>query len=139
METEKLVEQLEKVYSFEDYLYSCGTHCGEGFSFCTCFDMLYRQKKLKKMEIIERSLIARSYAHQIIRGTKNPSRDKVVMLSIGMRLTIPETQLLLRHSGFSPLSPKQLRDAVSLFAIAHGLEVWELNGLLEENGFEILF
>ena len=89
--------------------------------------------------IIERSLIARSYAHQVIRGTKKPSRDKVVMLSIGMRLTIPETQLLLRHSGFSPLSPKQLRDAVSLFAIAHGLEVWELNGLLEENGFEILF
>ena len=132
------MEKLEQVYSFEDYLDSCGMHCEEGFSFCDCFEMLYRQKNLKKMDIIQRALLDRGYAHQMIRGIRRPTRDKVIMFALGMLLTIPEAQLLLRHSGFSPLSPRQRRDAVALFAIVHGLEVEALNALLLENGFEIL-
>ena len=138
LETEKLMEKLEQVYSFEDYLDSCGAHCEEGFSFSGCFEMLYRQKNQKKMDIIQRSQIERGYAHQLIRGAKKPSRDKVILFAIGMMLTIPETQLLLRHSGFSPLSPRQRRDAVILFGVAHLLEVDALRAILLENGFEIL-
>lgn len=139
METEKLMEKLEQVYSFEDYLQSCGTHCMEGFSFSSCFEQLYQQKKLRKMDVIERSLVAAGYAHQMIRGVKRPSRDKVIMFAIGMRLAIPEAQLLLRHSGFSPLSPKLRREAIVLFGVAHELDVRTVNDMLDENGFEILF
>lgn len=138
METEKLVESLERVDTIDAYLDAYGAHCNEGFSFSEYFDVLFREKKLKKMEILERSGLERSYAHEIIRGSKRPSRDKVVLMAFGMRLTIQEAQQLLRHSGFNPLTPKVRRDAVVLFALTHGLTVIATNELLEENGLDLL-
>ncbi len=138
METERLVESLKQAHTIDAYLDAYGSHCNEGFSFSECFEVLFREKKLKKMEIIERSGLEHSYAHEIIRGSKRPSRDKVVLMAFGMRLAIQEAQLLLRHSGFSPLTPKVRRDAVVLFALSHGLTVLATNELLEENGLDLL-
>ena len=138
METEKLVQRLEQADTIDAYLDAYGSHCNEGFSFSECFDMLFREKNIKKMEILERAGIEHSYAHEIIRGSKKPSRDKVALMSFGMRLTVQETQLLLRHSGFNPLTPKVRRDAVILFALTHGLTVIATNELLEENGLDLL-
>jgi hypothetical protein len=133
METEKLVEKIESSKSIEDYLGAFGEHCSEAFSFSECFQALFEKKKLKKMEVLDRSQIEHVYGHEIIRGKRNPSRDKVLMMSFGMLLTVPETQLLLRHSGHSPLTPKVRRDAVILFSLSHGVKLPDMNELLMDN------
>lgn len=138
METEKLVEKLEKADSIDEYLDAYSSQCVSEFSFCSCFSMFFNKKNLKKMDIIERSQIERVYAHEIIRGKKKPSRDKVIMMSIGLRLTVPEAQLLLKHSGFNTLTPKLRRDAIILFCIVHKLEILEINILLDNNELECL-
>lgn len=133
MKTEKLVEKLESSGSIEEYLDVYGEHCTMAFSFSECFQMLFEKKKLKKMEVLDRSQVERVYAHEIIRGKRNPSRDKVLMMSFGMLLSVPEAQLLLRHSGHSPLTPKVRRDAVMLFALAHGVGLMDMNDMLADN------
>lgn len=138
METEKLVEKLETAYTLEEYLDEFGEHCSEEFSFSSCFEMLYRKKGFKKMDVLERSNLERVYAHEIIRGKRKPSRDKVLMMAFGLCLDVPEAQLLLRHSGYSPLSPKLRRDAVILFSLAHSVGIADLNILLEESELAIL-
>ena len=134
METVKLVEKLESFDSIDDYLDAFGDYCSEAFSFSECFQELFEKKKLKKMEVLDRAHIERVYGHEIIRGKKNPSRDKVLLMSFGMLLTVPEAQMLLRHSGHSPLTPKVRRDAVILFALAHGVNWSDMNELLMDNG-----
>ena len=138
METEKLVEKLESSGSIEEYLDAFGEYCTQTFSFSECFQMLFEKKKLKKMEVLDRSQVERVYAHEIIRGKRNPSRDKVLMMSFGMILTVPEAQLLLRHSGHNPLTPKVRRDAVMLFALAHGVGLMDMNDMLEDNDLIVL-
>ncbi len=132
METEKLVEKLETADSLEEYLDTFGAHCNEAFSFSRCFEMLFKAKGLKKMDVLERSQVEHVYAHEMIRGKRKPSRDKVLMMAFGLMLDIPETQLILRHSGYSPLSPKLRRDAIILYALTHAVGVPDLNTMLDE-------
>jgi hypothetical protein len=138
LETEKLVEKLASSESIDDYLDAFGEQCAETFSFSECFHALFVKKNLKKMEVLDRSQIERVYGHEIIRGKRNPSRDKVLMMSFGMLLTVPETQLLLRHSGHNPLTPKIRRDAVILFALAHGVNLIDMNELLVDKDLQEL-
>ncbi len=138
METEKLVEQLTYAESLEDYLEDFGELCEEQVSFHACFSSLFQKKGLRKMDVLERSQVERVYAHELIRGKRRPSRDKVVMMSFGLKLSVPEAQLLLRHSGFSPLTPKVRRDAVLLFGISHGLGVSDTNCMLDDAGLATL-
>ncbi len=138
METEKLAEKLETADSLDDFLDEYGEHCIEGFSFIECFQKLNKVKKVRKADIVERSTLPKGYAYELFRGEKRPSRDKVLMISFGLLLDVPETQLLLRHSGYNPLTPKVRRDATVLYALTHHLKIHDLNDMLGENSLDPL-
>ncbi|MCL2438555.1 MAG: hypothetical protein FWC99_05670 [Coriobacteriia bacterium] len=88
---------------------------------------LIAEKELKKSEIIARSGIERTYAYQIPRGEKVPSRDKLLALSFGMKLTLEEVQALLKTNGYAQLYAKNRRDSVIIFALNKGQDIIELN------------
>jgi len=138
METEKLVEKLQTADSLDDYLDEFGEHCLEGFSFSECYKMLARKKNVKNLAVFDLGQVDRSYGYEIVKGKKKPSRDKVIKICFGLQLSIPEAQLLLRHSGFSPLTPKARRDATVMFALAHGVNLMNANDMLYDNQYEIL-
>ena len=53
---------------------------------CEYLEKIIAEKGLVKSEIIKKSGIERHYAYQIFSGRKTPSRDKLIMLCLGMGL-----------------------------------------------------
>lgn len=67
--------------------------------------------------IIKRSNIERTYGHKIFSGTRKPSRDTVIQLAFGFKLSVNETQELLRVARKSALYPRVKRDIVIIYCL----------------------
>lgn len=91
---------------------------------------LCRQRNLVPEQIIKKSQIDRTYGHQLFNGTRVPSRDKLLQLSLGMELDLQETQQLLKTAGKSILYARIKRDAAVIYGITHHKDVMEVQGLL---------
>lgn len=99
---------------------------------------LLSQKKLKIADVIRGSLLGRSYVYQIFAGSKKPSRDKLIALAFGLRLSDEETQKMLRISGNRELYVRDERDALLLFSIQRKKDIMETDELLIDHGFPVL-
>lgn len=101
--------------------------------------MLLTEKGLQKNEVIARSNLDRNYAYQIFNGRKqNPSRDKILMLAIGMGLTLEETRKLLKVSELPDLYVRGPRDSIIMLCIHNGKSLMETNEELSCYGVDIL-
>ena len=100
------------------------------------------QYDMDKKDIIPRSGLATSYAHNIFNGDKGDKakfgRDKLIMLAIGFPLTLEQTNKLLKFGGHSPLYSKNRRDAIIMFAIGKKYSYMKTNECLDERGEEPL-
>lgn len=100
--------------------------------------MLLSQKNLSRAEVVRGSLLDRSYVYQIFSGEKTPSRDKLLTLSFGLRLTDQETQKMLKLSGNRELYARDKRDALILYAIQHRQTIMQANELLFRHNLALL-
>ena len=82
----------------------------------------------------KRSYIERSYFYQIVRGCKNPGRDKVVSIALAAGMTLPDTQIALQKAGGWSLCCIDPRDSVLIYAVNKSLSIAETNSLLEHYG-----
>lgn len=82
-----------------------------------------QEKGVVQEHVIKRADIERTYGHQLFRGLRIPSRDKVIQLAFGFGFNVEETQSLLKAACKSALYPKVKRDAVILFCINRGMSV----------------
>ena len=92
------------------------------------------ERNLYKTDISKLSNLDRSYTSQIIEGTKNPGRDKVLAISIGIKLNLEETQKALKLAGLSELYPKSKRDSIIIYAINKKMSVMDTNYELAKYG-----
>ena len=99
---------------------------------------LLRQKGLKRSQVVEHSGVDKAYVYQIFNGDKRPSRDKLIAITFGMGLNEEETQRVLKMAGHSELYPRLARDALILFYIQRGKDIWETDDALDKNGFATL-
>ena len=53
---------------------------------------LYEQKDLTKAELARRASMSEVYLHQVFSGRRNPSRDRLLCLCVGLGATLEETQ-----------------------------------------------
>jgi hypothetical protein len=88
--------------------------------------------------IIRNASIERSYGHQLFKGTRNPSRDKVIQIAFGFQLDPDETQQLLKIARKTPLYPRYKRDAAILFCLTHKKDVFETQSVLHSLGLTLL-
>ena len=91
------------------------------------------EKGMKRAEVVRASGLNGTVVYDIFAGKSRPGRDHAIMLALGMRCTLRETQRLLRLSGVSELWPKVRRDAIIIWCIDHGFdrsatddELWSL-------------
>ncbi|WP_405355601.1 hypothetical protein [Ruminococcus sp.] len=98
-------------------------------------ESLILSKKISKSEAINNSLIEKHYGYQIFKGIKTPSRDKLIMLCIGIGADLSQTSKLLNCIKASPLYAKDGRDAVIMFGILHRLSVIDINLMLYDRGY----
>lgn len=138
--TDELLKQLRSANSksqLAKYTSELPTHSCAG-SFAEYFTDYLKQHQLSESEIIRLSLIQRNYAYQILNGTKNPGREKVLALCLAAGMNYEDTQRALTLAGLGKLYPRRPEDSVIIFAIERGLTVLETNELLYEECGQIL-
>ena len=88
---------------------------------------LYESSKLTKAELARRSGVSEVYLHQIFAGRRNPSRDRLIGIAIGLELSLADTQTLLLHCSKAQLYAKIRRDAIIIYGISNGYELSQVN------------
>ena len=108
-------------------------------SLCQYLNQLQTEHSLKKGDIIADALEERSYGYQIFSGRKEmPSRDVLISFALAMKLSLDETQSLLRIAHMAMLYPRVKRDSIILHSIAKHESVIQCNTTLESFGEPIL-
>ena len=91
------------------------------------------EKGLQKSAVIKAAEINEIYGYQIFSGKRIPSREKLLCILIGMKLSLPETQQLLKLAGYAPLYPKSVRDSIVISGLQNACSVMEINELLYDH------
>ena len=136
--TEELLGTLTNSnYSLDTYLNTND----EQFIVCNVarvLNQMISEKNVKRIDAIRQSDLSPNYAYQIFSGKKcNPSRDIIIALCIGVKLTLEETQKVLKECGYPMLYAKVKRDSIIIYGICHRFSVIEVNERLADH-FETL-
>lgn len=91
-----------------------------------------RKHEMAEAALIKASLLPRTYAYQILNGTKHPGRGKVLALCIAAGMSYEETQRALTLANVGKLYPRRREDSVLIFALEQRLSVLQTNELLYE-------
>lgn len=135
--TDELKHEIRTATDMEDYLTENREHLLKD-SLSEHLHMLLDQKNLRRADVIRGSLLGRAYVYRIFAGEKIPSRDKLIALAFGLRLSEEETQKKLKMSGSRELYARDGRDALILFALQRHMTIMDANGLLLDHGLAIL-
>ncbi|MGN0595624.1 MAG: XRE family transcriptional regulator [Hominimerdicola sp.] len=136
--TTELLKELENFSSFEEYRKANkDSLINKTLSEYLC-DLL-RERNLTKAEVIRKAEAGESYSYQLFSGIKcTPKRDKLICLSIGMDLTVGETNSVLKLAGLLPLYPRVKRDSIIIMNMNACKSVIEINEALYEENEETL-
>ena len=96
------------------------------------------EKSMSTADMQKKSGIDRTYIYQIMDGSKNPGRDKIIAIAIACEMTLAECQRALEIAQEGILYAKSRRDSLIIYAISKKLTIMELNALLEEHGRPVL-
>lgn len=135
--TEELAHEIKAATDLEDYFKNNRQNLVHP-ALPEYLNQVMSQKGLRKADVVRGSLLSKAYVYQIFSGDKTPSRDKVIALAFGLRLSDRETQTLLKVSGNMGLYARDRRDAVILFALLRNKSILETNHLLFDHGLEPL-
>ena len=138
--TEELSNTLKQIRSKNDFesFITTNEETINLVSFSEHMEQYIKDNNFSKSEIIHNSLINRTYAYQVLQGTKRPSRDKVIALCLSCKMNLEEVIKCLTLSQNAVLYTKNKRDAIIIFAINRNLSVIQTNELLYEYEEEIL-
>lgn len=136
--TTELLNELKNFDSFKEYeKINKNSMINKTLSQYLC-DLL-EEKHLKKSDVIRKGELNESYAYQMFSGVKStPSKDKLICLSIGMDLSVDETNSLLKLAGLSPLYPRIKRDSIIIINMNNKKSVVEINEELYNEGEDTL-
>ena len=81
-----------------------------------------KEKGITRAELIKRLDIDRSYGYQLLNGRRVPTRVQLIKLCFMFRLTLEETQRLLKIAGKEILYARNMTDAKIIYSIEHKLD-----------------
>lgn len=134
--TAEMLKILRNKKSFPDYL-----EVNPKYIDCQLSEVLaclLEEKQLDKAEVIKCSGLDKHYAYQIFSGAKKPSKDKLLVIAIGMKLSYEEAQMLLKIANQPELYVKRYRDSIIIFCLHHQKGIMETNEILFEMGERII-
>jgi len=99
---------------------------------------LLTDKNMTKSAVIKNSGLNQVYAYHIFSGEKNPSRRKVIAIAIGFKLTLNETQYLLKYANEKEIYIRNKWDSLIIFALKNHLNIMDTNQLLNDFSEPIL-
>jgi len=90
---------------------------------------LISEKKISPADVAKRSGQG-EYVYKVIRGERKPSRDVCIAVSIGMGLSLDESQLLLRVFKWAILDQRDKRDSIIMYSLKEKHTIEQANDLL---------
>lgn len=137
--TDKLLELLKKSGSIDSYL-------KENADFLLDCDikeylnLLIEDRGLTIRQVAQQSDLSERYCYQFLSPSnpRNPSREVLLCLCIGMKLNLDETQTALKIAKLAPLYPKDERDSIILFGIEKSQSIIEINTALYDHNLKCL-
>ena len=105
---------------------------------CSFLADLILRSGLRKAEIIRNSDFDTVYFHQVVAGTKMPSRDKLLRILIALEAPFKDCQLALRLFGHAILYPRVRRDGCLIYGINNHFTLSRIQEELQKNGEEPL-
>lgn len=128
-DTDALLHSLKKAENFQTALSETRDHTIDQ----TLKDYLNTwllHKKITKSTVLKKAGITEATGYQYFDGKRNPSREKVIALAIGLDLRLEETNELMKKTGYAQLYPKHPWDAIVIYGITHHLAITEIDDLL---------
>lgn len=129
-DNETLFQALRDACSLDCFLEKYGSEL-ETESMSELLETLLEQKGLSKAALARRSATSEVYLHQVFSGRRNPSRDRLLCLCLGLECDFVHVQELLRRCGYAMLYERVRRDVILLYCVLHRKTVFEANELLE--------
>lgn len=94
---------------------------------------LMQQKNLDKASVIHAAGLDRTYGYQLLNGKRGINRDRLLQLAFGMKLTLEETQKLLKTARMAVLYERDVRDVFIVSALYNGYDIDACDQLLFEH------
>jgi hypothetical protein len=107
----------------------------------TYFAQLLEARGLGRRQVIDLAGLGdkANLAFQLLNGTRTTrNRDMYIRIALAMKLSLDETQSLLKFLKKGVLYPLKIRDAALVYAISHGYDIEKTQQLLLENNLEAL-
>ena len=82
-------------------------------------------KNLSKADVIRKLNIDRNYGYQILKGSRIPTRNCLLQLSLILGLDEAQISELLRLAGKTPLYVRNVVDARVFYAVNHNMDYFE--------------
>lgn len=108
-------------------------------SICELLNRLFQKRRISKATLAKQSGMSEVYLHQVFSGRRSPSRNRLLCLCFGLNASLEETQELLKQCGFAQLYPKDRRDAIILYGILNGMDLFAVNDKLFAENEETLY
>ena len=136
--TDDLSQALMEQPSIDSYLrenrpFFAGQSIGELLS------AYYERTDLSKAALARKAGMSEVYLHQVFAGRRNPSRDRLICLCVGLEVSLEEAQQLLKLASYAPLYPRLKRDAIISYGIVHRMALGEINDKLFTENEKTLF
>ena len=121
MLTKDIEEELKKSADFSEDLIENNASP----KLCELLNKYIEEKKMTKSEVIRMINIDRNYGYWILNGSRNPTRNCLIKLSLLLELDVEQINYLMRLAGKSPLYVRNGVDAKVFYAINHHMEYYE--------------
>ena len=108
-------------------------------SVCELLNRIFQKRRISKATLAKQSGMSEVYLHQVFSGRRNPSRNRLLCLCFGLNASAEETQELLKQCGLAQLYPKDRRDAIILYGILNGMDLFAVNDKLFAENEETLY
>lgn len=110
-----------------------------GQSIAELLAVYYERTDLSKAALARKAGMSEVYLHQVFAGRRNPSRDRLLCLCVGLETSLEEAQQLLKLASYAPLYPRLKRDAIISYGIVHHMALGEINDKLFTETEKTLF
>ena len=135
--TKEMKEKLVSVSEYKEFYQNNQNNFIE-ISLSDYLIQLMEKRNMTIAQIAKSSEIG-DYMYKLINGKKkNPSRDVLIRIAIGMKLEEDEISKLMRINHFHELVSRDKRDAVIIFSLNKAFDLPKVNEMLYELQLKIL-
>lgn len=116
MKTTDLEQMLKNADEFDEEIIKANP----APEFYELIDQLFQKRNIKRADLIRHLNFDRTYGHQILNGTRIPTKRQIILIGLYMSVSVEELQQLLRICGRESLYVRNIEDAKVMFALEHG-------------------